>query len=58
MHFLTESQLMKALKPKFLDQMIRIICNNWPQYKHVKPQDIEAQRDKQAYLQSLDQKES
>lgn len=53
---------MKALRPKFLPQMIRIILNNWWQYHHIKPrvpaEDLEAQRDKQAYLQSLDQKES
>lgn len=48
---------MKPMHATRLAQLVRLICNNWPQYKHIKPQDIEAQRDKQAYLQSLDQKE-
>lgn len=48
---------MKALHPRVLPQLIRIILNNWPQYHYVKVADVETQRDKQAYLQSLDQKE-
>lgn len=58
---------MKPLHPAYLPQAIRIICNNWPQYKHIKAPEHSlaihqkamdakhyALRDKQAYLQSLD----
>lgn len=45
-----------ALYPKKLAEAVARICRDWKHYSHIKPRPctLEEQRDKQAYLQSLD----